>query len=110
MCLCSHPGVMHHMRLRIISDQLAAVQVAVLGVARPGAKLKLLVQALTSPSIAARDASQPAELIPEDLQAWACCLVLAACRSLAAAERSPLRCTAAQPMAAGSGQGLRFRV
>ena len=39
--------------------------------ARPGARLKLLVQALASPSIAAREASQPAELIPEDLQAQA---------------------------------------
>ena len=44
------------------------VQVAVLGQGKPGAKLKLLVQALTSPSFAGREASQPAELIPEDLQ------------------------------------------
>ena len=44
------------------------MQVAVLGQGKPGAKLKLLMQALTSPSFAGREAGQPGELIPEDLQ------------------------------------------
>ena len=47
---------------------VTVLQVSMLGAAQPGARLKLLVQALTSPSLASRGGAAGSTPVPEELQ------------------------------------------